>query len=161
MFIYLAIVLVTLLVTLKGRFNMPREPNHSKNWGGKRVGSGRQVGSTSKYQKIYEQKANESGEHPIDYLLSIMRDTGNEQKVRMHAAHAVLPYVAARLNAIDINVHNPLETMTLAEKLAQATALRNNIAEQQPDFLLPELPGMNDSPFIEGEAVKMNGSKQQ
>jgi hypothetical protein len=132
---------------------MPREAHHNKNWGGKRVGQGRPAGSTSKYQKIYEEKANESGEHPIDYLLSVMRDTKNEQKTRMHAAHAVLPYVAARLNAIDINVHNPLETMTLAEKLAQASALRSNIAEQQPDFLLPELPKMNGemNDVVDGE----------
>ncbi len=128
---------------------MPREAHHSRNWGGVRAGQGRKPGTTSKYQKANERRAIESGEHPVDFMLGIMRDTNNDMKTRMHACHAVLPYVAARLNAIDINVSSDLDTMTLAEKLAKVTQLRAGILERQPGLVLPAIKGE----VLEGELV--------
>ena len=73
------------------------------------------------------------------FMLGIMRDTNNDMRMRMHACQAVLPYVAARLNAVDINVTSDLDTMTLAEKLDRVTQLRTGIMEQRPDLQLPKM----------------------
>jgi hypothetical protein len=135
---------------------MPREPQHSRHWGGRRSGSGRPVGAKAKYSKEEERKAWESGEHPVDFMLGIMRDTANDMKMRMHACHAVLPYVAARLNAVDINVTSDLDTMTLSEKLDRVTSLRTGIMEQRPDLQLPQIKHLNGSAavdVVDGELV--------
>ena len=134
---------------------MPREAHHSRNWGGIRAGQGRKPGTTSKYQKANERRALESGEHPVDFMLGIMRDTKNDMRLRMHACHAVLPYVAARLNTVDLNIKGDLEGMSLLEKLSKAESLRTNIIEQQPDFMLPGLPVLNQAEPIEGELVEV------
>jgi hypothetical protein len=48
---------------------------------------------------------------------------------------------------MDVTVTNELDGLTLDEKVAKVTALRQSILEQRPDMALPQLP------IIEGTVV--------
>ncbi|WP_343712853.1 hypothetical protein [Inquilinus sp.] len=42
------------------------------------------------------------GVTPLDFLLGIMRDDGNEMPMRVDAAKAAAPYVHARLSSVEV-----------------------------------------------------------
>jgi len=71
--------------------------------GGARPGSGRKPGQRNK--RTIEQAAEvaASGQTPLDYLLSVMRDAKQEVAKRVDAAKAAAPYVHARLNAVELS----------------------------------------------------------
>ncbi len=120
---------------------MARKPHHSKNWGGARPNSGRPLAARSKLAKQLIERAYQGGLHPFDYILSIVRDETVDQKTRLYAAHAAMPYCGAKLNTVELNVNSDLETLTLAEKLAKVSQLRAGILEQRPDLQLPAIEG--------------------
>ncbi len=128
---------------------MARQPHHSANWGGARPNSGRGH-SPDKYSKELVRRAHEEGQHPFDYLLAVMRDPDEDKRNRMYAANACMPYCAQKLTQTEIMVVNELDNLSLAEKIALAASMRNNILEQRPDMTLPQLP------VIEGEVVSVN-----
>jgi hypothetical protein len=75
--------------------------------GGKRPNAGRRVGT--KTRKVAEriavaERALAEGLTPLDYMLSILRDTNKEQAERFAAAKEAAPYLHPRLSSIEANV---------------------------------------------------------
>lgn len=75
--------------------------------GGKRPNAGRKVGT--KTRKVAEriavaERALAEGLTPLDYMLSILRDTTKEQSERFAAAKEAAPYLHPRLSSIEANV---------------------------------------------------------
>ena len=72
--------------------------------GGRRQGAGRKKGQvaekTALRTKIATQ-ALESGITPLDYMLSILRDEGQETSARFAAAKECAPYLHPRLSSVD------------------------------------------------------------
>lgn len=68
---------------------------------GRKTG-GRQKGVPNKATAAKAAKIEASGLTPLDYLLSILRDAGAEQGVRIDAAKAAAPYVHPRLATVDL-----------------------------------------------------------
>jgi hypothetical protein len=75
--------------------------------GGKRPGAGRpKSAATRRTQEIVE-RANASGESPLEYMLRTMRDAEADQERRDEMARAAAPYMHPRLASIegDLNLH--------------------------------------------------------
>lgn len=71
--------------------------------GGARPGAGRKQGSVSKLDQEARAKVLEGGElTPLEYMLSVMRDTAADEAKRLDAAKAAAPYVHARLATVDL-----------------------------------------------------------
>lgn len=70
--------------------------------GGKRQGSGRPPGSKTQRMAELALAAAGGGMTPIEYMLGVMRDDGNELSVRLDAAKAAAPYVHPKLAAVDL-----------------------------------------------------------
>lgn len=68
---------------------------------GRKTG-GRQKGVPNKASAAKAAEIEASGLTPLDYLLSILRDAGAEQNVRIDAAKAAAPYVHPRLSTVDL-----------------------------------------------------------
>ncbi len=120
---------------------MARQPQHSPGWGGARPNSGRPLAAKSKLAKQLVEKAYEGGIHPFDYILSIVRDETQDQKTRLYAAHAAMPYCGAKLNTVELTVNNDLDNLSTVEKIALASSLRTQILEQRPDMTLSAIEG--------------------
>jgi hypothetical protein len=69
--------------------------------GGKRSGAGRPKGSRNVKTQEQAKAIKESGLTPLDYMLSVMRNEGNELGVRLDAANKAAPYVHAKLATVD------------------------------------------------------------
>ena len=72
--------------------------------GGKREGAGRKIGSTNRFSKQLLDKAKESGQLPLDFLLGVMRDSSTQLNYRMEAAKAAAPYVHHKLTSTSISL---------------------------------------------------------
>ena len=73
--------------------------------GGKRAGAGRKPGSVTKRTRdIAEAVMSDGGLTPLEYLVSIYRDTEADEAKRIDAAKAAAPYVHAKLANIEANV---------------------------------------------------------
>lgn len=70
--------------------------------GGARPGAGRKKGGHNRITEEAIAKAREGGEMPLDYMLKIMRDEGEESARRLDAAKAAAPYVHPKLTAIQV-----------------------------------------------------------
>ena len=77
--------------------------------GGKRAGAGRPPGAPNKKTAEMQRTVAERGITPLDYLLSLVWDEGQEQRVRVDAAKAAAPYVHPKLANIDTNVSGELD----------------------------------------------------
>lgn len=71
--------------------------------GGKREGAGRKPGVRNKKTKEVIAAVEATGITPLEYLLSVMRDEGTEQNVRMQAAQSAAPYCHSKLAAVEIS----------------------------------------------------------
>lgn len=69
--------------------------------GGKREGAGRKRGALSKKTVEIATRAAEEGITPLEFLLSAMRDEGQQFDKRLDAAKAAAPYMHARLSNIE------------------------------------------------------------
>lgn len=69
--------------------------------GGPRPGAGRKAGASTRLNEVARKQAAEGGLMPLDYMLAILRDEGNDAPTRMDAAKAAAPYLHARLAAIE------------------------------------------------------------
>jgi hypothetical protein len=75
--------------------------------GGRRTGQmGRPVGSRNKRTQELLDAVTTSGQTPLDYLLSVMRNAENDTSVRIDAAKAALPYVHPRLHGVAVSSNN-------------------------------------------------------
>jgi len=77
--------------------------------GGARPGAGRKPGARDKLAKETAERVAAEGITPLDFLLSVMRDAEEEKVKRIEAAKAAAPYVHARLNSVDANIHGDME----------------------------------------------------
>ena len=68
--------------------------------GGARPGAGRKPGGRNKLTKEAIAKGTD-GLSPLDYLLGIMRNEGEDAARRIDAAKAAAPYVHAKLATVD------------------------------------------------------------
>lgn len=84
--------------------------------GGTRPGAGRKKGQVSEQaaaRKSMQAAALSAGLSPLDYMLSILRDEGQEQSARFAAAKEAAPYVHNRLAAVEHsgNEDKPVKTV--------------------------------------------------
>lgn len=70
--------------------------------GGARKGAGRKKGLPNKLTAKALEETKASGITPLEYLLNVMRTSGDE-KMQMSAAIAAAPYVHAKLSSIELN----------------------------------------------------------
>jgi len=66
-------------------------------------GSGRAKGTKNRIAGKTVEEVLAGNQTPMEFLLSIMHDQGNELVMRVDAAKAVSPYVHPRLANIDVN----------------------------------------------------------
>jgi hypothetical protein len=119
---------------------MARGPQHSKNWGGARPGSGsKRTGPNRMTLKAIEM-AEEADVHPYVYLLSVVADKKAAAKDRLNAAAAALPYCLSK-QATQLIVTNDLEHKTVPELEGRLMSVRRELLEM-------------GSPIIEGELVQ-------
>lgn len=69
--------------------------------GGKREGAGRPKGAANKATQAERDAIAASGLTPLEYMLSVMRDSADEAK-RLDAAKAAAPYCHARLSSVEV-----------------------------------------------------------
>ena len=70
--------------------------------GGSRPGAGRKPGARNKRTAAQIKAVEESGITPLGYMLSILRDEGKPENVRLQAAKDAAPYVHQRLQAVEM-----------------------------------------------------------
>ena len=75
--------------------------------GGARAGAGRKPGTINRFSKDLLDKAAQSGQLPVDYLLEVMRDQSLDTRLRIDAAKAAAPYVHQKLSAISVDLAKP------------------------------------------------------
>ena len=68
---------------------MPRQARHSQNWGGARPGAGRKP----KPPVLFEIAAQDD---PMQFLLAVMNRADLDKRLRIEAAHALMPYMHTR-----------------------------------------------------------------
>lgn len=78
-----------------------KKPTKTK--GGPRPGSGRKKGSPNKRTAEQVKAVEESGLTPLDYMLSVMRNTESEPRERLNAASMAAPYVHAKLSSVELS----------------------------------------------------------
>ena len=98
--------------------------------GGRREGAGRKPGSVSRIDAEARLKAAAGGMMPLDYLLSIMRDEGEDKREQLDAAKAAAPYCHARLSSTEVSGpdRGPIETREVTDE-TRARALAAFIAK--------------------------------
>ena len=73
--------------------------------GGTRIGSGRPPGARNKKTVQTQAAIEKSGLTPLEYMIGVMRNKKNDERVRLEAAHHAAPYVHARLSTTDLTVN--------------------------------------------------------
>lgn len=94
--------------------------------GGRRPGAGRKPGSANRKTREIADRAASEGLLPLEYLLSVMRNSKATMAMRLDAAKAAAPYIHPRLSTVemqqDVRIH---ETATKEQRdAAVAAALR-------------------------------------
>lgn len=72
--------------------------------GGPRPGAGRKAGTPNKASQARQAQVAATGETPLDYMLSVMRDEYASKERRDEMAKAAAPYVHPRLVSKDVNL---------------------------------------------------------
>lgn len=95
--------------------------------GGKRPGAGRKAGVPNKRTAEIQQAVEQSGQTPLDYMLSVMRDPAEEAHRRLTAAQAAAPYVHAKLSSVELTGKDgeAIETVTRIELVAMKASGNN------------------------------------
>ena len=75
--------------------------------GGARAGAGRKPGVINRFSRDLLERAAQSGQMPVDYILEVMRDKSLDTRLRIDAAKAAAPYVHQKLSAISIDLAKP------------------------------------------------------
>jgi len=73
--------------------------------GGARVGGGRKAGQRNKLTAALMEAVAASGITPLEYMLSVMRDTDLDMKDRMSAAASAAPYTHSKLASLTVDAH--------------------------------------------------------
>lgn len=69
--------------------------------GGARPGAGRKAGGANRLTREAYERAQASGELPLDYLLRVMRDEEADEAKRIDCAKAAAPYLHPKRAPID------------------------------------------------------------
>jgi hypothetical protein len=69
--------------------------------GGARPGAGRKPGGANKLSKEAYERAKDSGELPLDYMLRVMRDENADEARRVDCAKAAAPYIHPKRAPVD------------------------------------------------------------
>lgn len=102
--------------------NIQDKSNH----GGARKGAGRKKGSCTAKTRELAEKAIESGMSPLEYLLEVMRDVGQDQKDRIDAAKSAAPYIHPKLSAVQIDGDMGLSgELSIKQIIVQGVAPKN------------------------------------
>src|SRR5262245_53645466 len=64
---------------------------------GRKTGGGSRKGKANRATAARQALIAAGGETPLDYLIGVMRDEGNDQATRLEAAKAAAPYVHPKL----------------------------------------------------------------
>ena len=104
--------------------------------GGARANAGRK---TSKARETFIARSREAVANakvtPLEYLMEILQNTENEQKVRFQAAIAAAPYVHPRLSnsTVTTTIKKSVDELTTAELISalQQGANRNGAVEAE------------------------------
>jgi len=119
---------------------MARGPQHSKNWGGRRAGTGgSKPGGINRMTAKAIEMAESAKIHPFQYLMSVVADTTAAPRDRLFASSAALPYCLSK-RATELIVHNELENKSNQD-------LRNRLENIHCELL--EL-----TPVLEGELAE-------
>lgn len=89
----------------------------SSGHGGRRAGAGRKPGSATKKTREIAEAALESGQSPLEYLLSIMRDPMADEDKRIDCAKAAAPYIHPRLSSVEANVKASVSVGDMLDEL--------------------------------------------
>lgn len=89
----------------------------SSGHGGRRAGAGRKPGSATKKTREIAEAALESGQSPLEYLLSIMRDQAADEGKRIDCAKAAAPYIHPRLSSVEANVKASVSVGDMLDEL--------------------------------------------
>jgi hypothetical protein len=95
-------------------------------------------------------KVMESETDPTDVVLEIMANKEEPANIRLAAIGLLYQHILPKQKQMDVTVTNELGGLTLDEKVAKVTALRQSILELRPDMALPQLP------IIEGTVVNVS-----
>lgn len=82
--------------------------------GGKRENAGRPKGQPNKKTQEQIQAVEAEGITPLEYMLRVLRDEGQDPAVRLDAANKAAPYVHAKLSSVEMkaDVTHKYEDMT-------------------------------------------------
>lgn len=72
--------------------------------GGAREGAGRKKNGHNRIAEESIEKAKASGVMPLDYMLAIMRDEGEDNTRRLDAAKSAAPYLHAKLSQVEAKI---------------------------------------------------------
>ena len=102
--------------------------------GGSRKGAGRKKGQATKINEAAREQALSSGISPLDFMLSLLRDTQLPRADRFEAAKAAAPYVHARLAAVEHSGSVGIKRATEVsdDELANIAAGRSEGAAEAP-----------------------------
>lgn len=107
------------------------EKESTKSKGGKREGAGRKPGIRNRLTQESIKAATETGITPLQFMLDIMRDAGNDLKTRFAAAAECAPYVHPKLaqmnhtGQIDIKHWSNEQLAAARDVLAAVTAAQS------------------------------------
>lgn len=88
--------------------------------GGTRNGSGRPMGSLTKRNREIASEALLSGQTPLEFMLSIMRNEDAEPKDRQKAAESCAPFLHPRISTLDRTVELELPDTSTPDGISEA-----------------------------------------
>jgi hypothetical protein len=132
--------------------DMTKPASKSPNWGGARPNSGAKCfnANSARMREHLVNKVMESETDPTDVVLEIMANKEEPANIRLAAIGLLYQHILPKQKQMDVTVTNELDGLTLDEKVAKVTALRQSILELRPDMALPQLP------IIEGTVVNVS-----
>jgi hypothetical protein len=121
---------------------MPRGPQHSSNWGGRRKGAGgaggRKKGGVNKMTAEAVTMAEQADIHPFTFLLSVVANKEASLRDRLNASAAALPYCLSK-KATELIVTNDLEHKTVSELEGRLASVHRELLEMGATVIEGEL----------------------
>ena len=123
--------------------------------GGRRNGAGRPKGALSRRTQQFRLDVESSGLKPLEYLLKVMRDPGEEDRRRDWAAQAAAPYIHPRPQAVAAEKppvvtreegDAQLDMLAFARQVALVLYLGEKELEEREQKLIEQKPGAKHFP---------------
>jgi len=97
--------------------------------GGKRKGAGRPVGAKNKLTEEIVKAVKESGDTPLEFILSIYRDEERSIDIRIDAAKAALPYVHGKMST-QLEHSGEVDSKVVHLSAEEATAISEALEDE-------------------------------